>query len=129
VEEIGVYLKWLESGRGPDDIKKDLMKRGFGEQDAYEIMVYIDNLHLSNKIEKKAGQDGSAYKIVGWILVCATIAISIGTFWYASMYGGWIVLIGGGGGGFSLIRYGHYLESKNVIKRNRGFPRKFQRKR
>jgi hypothetical protein len=127
MEDMRIYLTWLEAGREPAAIKADLMRLGHSAQDAHDRMVYIDGLYLSNKMGRKEVRDGSVYKIAGWVLVLASLVISIGTFWYASIYGGWIVLLGGGGGGFSLIRYGLYQESPDIISRARGFTRKFQR--
>ena len=129
MDETDSYLKWLANGKSPDDIRNDLITRGYSEEEAREISRHIDNVFLTGRIESKLNpkpvQDGTSYKIIGWVIVAAAVFVSI--FMMPVIFG-WFVFAGVGGVGFAFIRYGNRLESSGIIRQH-GFRKRISRNR
>lgn len=129
MDDEDTYLSWLVKGKTPDDVRNDLINRGYSKEEANEISRYIDNVFLTGRIETKLNprpaQNGSSYRIIDWLIVAVAVFVSI--FMMPVIFG-WFVFAGVGGVGFAFIRYGNRLESSGIIRQH-GFRKRIARNR
>lgn len=126
-QNTSYYIEWLKAGRSPEEIKHDLMSKGFNKEDALRIMRHIDDEFLSSTDALRPVKvvNGIAYKILGWLIIGMAV---VSALFLVSVLLAWFVFTAIAGVGFALVRYGYYVESSGLISRQRGFARKFKRR-
>src|SRR5690349_6196400 len=112
-QELSKYWQWLQEGKSPEDIKKDLLIRGVSEQEATEVILVLDNSNLRNRIDKEVSFHAKSYRLVGLILIIVSLSFAVYSIVFSIFSTNTILfLVGGSGAGFAALSYSNKLKSK-----------------
>ena len=127
MQEVNIdkYVSWVEDGRLFADIRKDLLIRGFSEDQVKFIINELNDHLLSKKINDSKRSLARQWKIAGLILFLVSLLLMI---YSAIVHSILFVILSSGGvmSGLALHLNGGKLEKgrsvfQKRIKRNRRF--------
>jgi hypothetical protein len=124
VQEVNVlkYHNWLDEGRSFEEIRNDLLIRGFSNDQATTIITSLNEWWLHKKVAQAQSNFSTQKKTVGFILLTLSLFISVYSLWITAFS---VVVIAAGGiiGSLGLI-----IDSQKQ-NRNSFFKKRIQNRR
>lgn len=102
------YYSWIKEGKSFSEIRKDLLIRGFSDEQTTNIIATLNDWLLQTEINKSKISSGKQWKLVGWILIMITLSLTLYSFWISS-FTSIIIGIGGAFLGWTFIFIGNKL--------------------
>lgn len=111
---LNKYIQWVKEGRSFAEIRKDLLIRGFSDNDVTTILSYLNDHLLQEEISKEKNRNARNWKWAGWFLIAISLFLSVYSFRSAS-----VILIAGGllGGGAMIMNSSRLQRGPSMFTR------------